>query len=686
MRKHIGFKTGVRARDRAHGVASDPPSGNDLESSERRYLLRASIAGSVALAAPRVPLAEQAGIESVVEPKARFPFFQSMPVSYLNVQMRDTFWASRQSKLVSVTLPWATRHFDRAGGLQVFREQPSTYQPDLMKGDLEAIKFIESMSAVVGLRRDAACEGLIRLWGKSMNALQEPDGYWRYGWPRATSTEDRWRPIWWSHEDYALGHYLEGALAFLESTGNYELYHSARRAIDNMADALLGSDVEYAPGHEEIEQALMRLYASTGEKKYLRLCNWLIKQRGRHKFRASYGKYSQDHVPVKEQRTIEGHAVRAVFLFNGVTEYVGATGDQDYRETVLSVWRDYVEHKMYNHGGGGVLSEGNEGFSSKPDEIAPNDAFCESCGVYGSVRWAHSLSRLTGDASYLDVAERMLFNAFYASLSLGGDRFFYCNVAEKDEPIERFEWHPTPCCPPNIVKLFATIGGYFYSTDDTGIFVNHYGTSEANIGIGGGVTLAQTSDYPWDGMILVRVEPQRPTHLAIRLRLPGWAKSHRLTVNGSQIQARLIHGWLTIERKWQSGDLIELRLPMTIERVTMAARFKEYRGLAALERGPIVYCIEQQDAELPIPFLYLPVEHCLRAEFRPDFLGGVTVLRGSLPKIFGEDDRQLVPVQFIPYGVWNNRGADTMRIWLPGDKSKLKEMLTPPPNPPSVNG
>jgi len=238
-------------------------------------------------------------------------YFQSTPVSYFKVQLQDSFWALRQKIVHEVSVPWATRHFDAAGGVNAYRAHPEEYAAEVKKGDLEAIKFIESMAAVVGLQRDAVIEGLTRAWGREMIAAQTSDGYWPFGWPLASDSAHRWRAVWWSHEDYALGHYLESGIAVRESTGDAAMYESAVRAVDNMACTFLGSHRAYAPGDEEIEQALMRLYGATGNPKYLTLCGWLIGQRGHHEGRRSYGKYSQDHLPIEQQHTIEGHAVRA---------------------------------------------------------------------------------------------------------------------------------------------------------------------------------------------------------------------------------------------------------------------------------------------------------------------------------------------------------------------------------------
>jgi DUF1680 family protein len=243
-----------------------------------------------------------------------------------------------------------------------------------------------------------------------------------------------------------------------------------------------------------------------------------------------------------------------------------------------------------------------------------------------------------------------------------------------------------PCCPPNIVKLFAKVGGFFYSTDHDGIFVKHYAASEARIPIANGVKLTQRTQFPWDGDIMFSVEPARPARFALRLRVPTWAKSHAVAVNGAVVNPPLEHGWLVIERQWSSGDTVKLHLPMEVDRVTMPVRFKEYRSLVALRRGPIVYCLEEQD--LP-PVMrdsfdaYIPEDAQFAAEHRPELLGGVTVLRGNLRLPSSADDSEkLVPVTFIPYGVWDNRTPSAMRIWLSGKKQSIDDSA--PNDPPGA--
>jgi DUF1680 family protein len=495
-----------------------------------------------------------------------------------------------------------------------------------------------------------------------MRAGQTDDGYFAFGWPPGAEPSGRWQTVGYSHEAYALGHYLEAAIAYREATGTTELYDSAVRGVDLMARDLLDTGRTYVGGHPELEQALTRLWGFTGDERYLRLAGWLIEQRGQ-----SGDSGMQDHLPVRETRTIEGHAVCAAYLYNGTTEYVGATGDPGLREAVLAIWDDLATHKLYVHGGGGNTSSGCEGYLREPDVLPPGDAYCESCAVFGTFQWAHNLFHLTGDASYLDVAERMLYNAFYASLALTGDSFFYKNVVQAFELYVRAAWHYCPCCPPNITKLLAKIGGFLYAVGADEVFVKHYGASEATLPLGDGVIVTQETDYPWDGAIALRVDPSVPETFTLHLRVPHWTRSASLAVNGSPVDGDARDGWISVRRTWQPGDALELVLPMPVERVKLPERFTHYRDRAALQRGPIVYCLEQKDTPAPIIAVCLPPDARLTDRFAPDLLGGVTVLEGSLPQATWIPNTwdSAVPATFVPYGVWSNRGPDFMSIWLP---------------------
>jgi DUF1680 family protein len=570
----------------------------------------------------------------------------------------------------------------------VFKAAPATYRAADSVVNMEAIKLIEAMATIVGLERDPAIEGLTNAWIERLIHAQGTDGYLEEHFPPGLAHPPlRWQPVWWSHEAYATGHYIDSAIAYREATGGELMYGSAVRAADNMVAELLDGQRAYTSGHPEIEQALMRLYGQTGDGRYLRLCKWFLDSRGHHEGRPSFGRMRLDDKPVNQQRTIEGHAVMAAYLWNGVTQYVAATGDPLYRDALLSVWDDFVNRKMYIHGAGGNASSRIEGYRNEPYCILPDDAYCESCSVFANFQWAHSLARLTGEAHYLDAAERMLYNAFYASLSIAGDASFYRNLIQVDAPSPRTQEFATSCCPPNIVKLCNKVGGFFYSTDAEGIYVNHYGASQAQIPWGDGVSLIQRTEYPWDGAIHLELKAATPRTFTLRLRLPAWASSHTLSLNGQRLDATTRQGWITVRRAWTAGDHLDLLLPMPVRRVTLPSQFAEYENRAALERGPIVYCLEEQDLEGGVrnadynilATLYIPADAQFAAEYRPELLGGVTVLRGELRQLQGETQAEDQPVRatFVPYGVWDNRTSGSMRVWLGARKTSLVEMLLP---------
>ena len=337
----------------------------------------------------------------------------------------------------------------------------------------------------------------------------------------------------------------------------------------------------------------------------------------------------------------------------------------------------------------------NEGYRKNPYCIPPDDTYGESCAAFANFQWAHSLFRLTGDAKYIDVAERIMYNVFYASLSLKGDSSSYCNLSQSEPydyaagvPTRRSPNLATSCCPPNIIKLFNKIGGFLYSTDSEGVYVKHYCTSESRIPWGRGMLkLAQTTKYPWEGTVVISVMSQTPEVFSLRLRVPDWAKSYRVLVKGKAVDVPVSQGWLTIRRRWMVGDQIELSLGMETVRLTMPRQFAEYQNLTALARGPIVYCLEGQDvknADADNPWtesllgtLYVPHDAQFRPEYHPDLLGGITVLSGDVCQVTSRDGDKSIPATFVPYGVWGNRTQGEMRIWLGAHKASVMELDFP---------
>lgn len=619
-----------------------------------------------------------------------FSYYKNIPVSYLDVKMQEGFWKFRQDSLMNSIKCFTAQSDKKNGGYEKYLENPNNYKAENLDfPHFEPVRLMEGLSAVYILKPDPQLKDFMNIWAEYFRSLQQEDGYWadRRFKKMAEDPTLRWNNNWASHESYQMGHFIESAISLMEAVGDSLTFSSAIRIADRIAEDMLDRGVDFTPGHQEIEQALMQLYRKTKNLRYLELTKYFIAQRGHHENREPYnsgqGRYSQDHVPIEHQHTIEGHAVRAAYYYNGVTEYIGATGNEEYKRSVLNIWDDFVNKKMYIHGGGGCISAHNEGYLQKPYEINPDDAYAESCSVYGNIRWANNLFRLTGDASYLDDAERMMYNAFYASLSLNGHTFFYCNSMQTNELLERGEWHTCPCCPANITKHFARIGGDFYSYDNAGIYVKNYGASTAEIPFGEGVKIVQQTNYPWGGKIKLKVlTVSKKQKFALRLRLPKWADHYELSVNGVSVSLSPEKGWLNIERSWKNDDVIEMELKMPVKRVYMP-EFPIYEGLVAFQRGPIIYCLESHDPESDLSTLYVPKENEFKAVYKEDLMNGVTILEGFFNQLLPGTVDKLVPVRLIPYGVWANQGPVKMRTWFSEKRSlnskqehiKEKELL-----------
>lgn len=670
----------------------------------RTFVTKAAATVAVASVGGAAKAALVTGDGKVAPPTERFAYFLSTPVDYRAVRFTDTLWVSRQQVTRDVTVPWVTEATDSAGGVLAYRANPAGYACRTKLGAMEAVKFVEAMATVIG--RDPKTSEALAIQGYSskyisrMISAQSPDGYLQENYAIGVARPaTRWQPSFWSHEDYLTGHYIEAAIAYRDATGQSAMLASAIRAADNMV-ADLGKGVKaYTSGHPEIEKALIRLYGVTGQRKYLELSHWLMEQRGHHENRPSYGIGRLDEMPISERRSIAGHAVMAAYLYDAATQYAGATGDEGYRAAAMAVWRDMVDTKMYLHGGVGNASSRIEGYRSEPYCILPDDAYAESCASCANFIWAHSLFRLTGQSHYLDVAERILYNAFWASLSQAGDSSFYENVvqtdfrvnaAQMDQRQTRAKSLATSCCPPNIVKLFNTFGGYLYSTDREGIIVKHFAQSETDIPFGRGVWIEQQTRYPWEGSVVFKIRSTRSQRFRLRLRIPDWAKSSTVQLDGADLPVTPQQGWIDISRKWSGTTTVTLALDMPVERVTLGPQFAEYENRAALKRGPVVYCLEEQDVDLSPPenandyvaslaSLYIPEGAQFTPEARPDLLGGVTVLIGDIMQLtdVGNDTERVRKATFVPYGWWGNRNPGAMRIWLGARRAVMVEMVMP---------
>jgi len=645
------------------------------------------------------------------------------PVPFTQVKISDDFWAPRIRTVEKVTIPYALqqceetgriRNFEIAGGLQK-GAFCSAYPFD----DSDVFKIIEGASYVLHQHPDSALDARLDALIAKIAAAQEGDGY-LYSWRTVHEHEDttlgkdasngrglsmageqRWMQTdQHSHELYNLGHLYEAAVAHHLATGKRTLLDVALKSADLVERTFGWGKFEKAPGHQEIETGLVKLYKLTGEQRYLDLAKFFLDVRG-------YGDaYMQNHKKVKDQTEVVGHAVRACYMYSGMADVASLTSDSSYVRALNSLWDDVIGGKVYVTGGIGSAGS-NEGFTEAYD--LPNfSAYCETCASIAFVLWNQRMFQLTGEAKYIDVLERTLYNSLNAGLSLNGDRFFYPNPLESRKNTERSPWFTCACCPSNVVRFFPSLPGYIYAKWGNTVFVNLFASSETTVkNVNSrlqlvGVTIRQQTGYPWDGHVKITVVPEKPNTFTLKIRIPGWARGDAfpgdlysfenknvgniaLRINGKAAPMNLQNGYATIERKWRAGDVVELTLPMLVNRVLANSKVSADAGKTAFQRGPIVFCLEGKDqSDDRVLNLLVAPENEVIARFETDLLSGVETLSftGALvTKKSAPEQAKLKPLflKAIPYYAWANRGPDNMTVWVPQEVGSAR-----PVSPPSI--
>jgi hypothetical protein len=539
-----------------------------------------------------------------------------------------------------------------------------------------------------------------------IGAAQEEDGYLytaRTIFPelpivRWVDTKERWTNMYLGHELYNAGHMYEAAVAHYQATGKRTFLDIALKNAD-LIDSVFGPDKKIGvPGHQEIEIGLVKLYRVTGEKKYLDLAKFFLDERGHAHDRELYGEYSQDHLPVIEQTEPVGHAVRAAYMYAGMTDVAALTGDEEYKTALDTLWYNVVGKKMYITGGIGSRG-GGESFGG--DYELPNgSAYCETCAAIANAFWNHRMFLLTGDAKYMDVLERVLYNGIISGIGLSGDEFFYPNPLTSYGQHKRSPWFTCACCPSNVTRFVPSVPGYVYATQGNDLFINLFVQNEADIQTKSQVVhVKQETDYPWDGKIVITVDPEKARTFTISVRIPGWARNQpvpsdlysylrtfdtepRLQVNGVPQDLTYENGFVRIDRKWNKGDMIALELPMPVRRVLSHEKVEANAGRVALERGPIVYCAEWVDNNGYVSNLVLYDNAVLAPRFRENLINGVMQIQGLATALKYEADGK-TPVQTkhglvaIPYYGWAHRGQGEMTVWLASEESKARYLPQP---------
>lgn len=629
------------------------------------------------------------------------------PVPFTQVKLTDSFWAPRLETNRTVSVPYALRMNEETGRVDNFRKAAR-----LMTGphkgrrfnDSDVYKSMEAAAYTLRLHPDAGLEktldDLIALIGQA----QEPDGYLFTArtndpaHPAPGSGPERWSNLRVSHELYNVGHMYEAAVAHYLATGKRTFLAIAEKNAGLLLRTFGPGPGQRRgfPGHQEIEIGLAKLFRATGNRAYLDLAKFFLDERGHYFGGEKHApddpfsvydsdEYLQNHKPVLEQDEAVGHAVRAMYMYSGMADVAALGGYPEYVTAIDRLWLNVAGKKQYLTGGVGARG-GSEAFGDAY-ELPNAEAYTETCAAIGNALWNYRLFLLHGEAKYMDVFERVLYNGLLSGVSLSGDRFFYQNPLESAGGYERSPWFEVACCPPNMTRFLPSLPGYVYATKDDTVFVNLFIAGEGTIELGGRpVTLTQETRYPWDGAVKLIVSPARPGEFELALRIPGWAGNEAmptdlyrfldvsaerpaLKVNGGAGDLDIRDGYARIRRTWKNGDTVELSLPMPARRVVAHDSVAANSGRIALQRGPVVFAAEGADNGGGVFDFFLPDGAALSAEFRPDLFNGVVVITGNTASASknaaGKTIKGDRPFVAIPYYAWANRGPGQMLVWLP---------------------
>lgn len=639
-------------------------------------------------------------------------------VPFTSVKLTDNFWLPRIKMNATVTIPASFERCESTGRVKNFvmaANHSGKFCTIYPFDDTDIYKTIEGASYSLSLFPDAKLaaylDSLITIIGKA----QEPDGYLYTARTidplhvGAWVGKERWekeREL--SHELYNAGHLYEAAAAHYMATGKRNLLDIALKNADLVCSVFGPGKRHVAPGHEIVEMGLVKLYRITGKLEYLATAKDFVEYRGHYngydstsKDEWKNGKYWQDNIPVVDQREAQGHAVRAGYLYSGVADIAALTGDQQLLAAVDSIWTNVVTKKMYVQGGAGAIGDGER--YGENYELPNETAYNETCAAIANIFWNQRMFLLHGDSKYIDVMEKIMYNGFISGIGLDGKSFFYTNAMQiknsfthPDMEAQRSGWFPCSCCPTNDVRILPSIPGYVYAQKDDKLFVNLFINGTANMSVmGKDVDIEQQNNYPWNGDLKFIVNTKKSADFSMLVRIPGWAKGIAMpsdlysfqntmrtqmqipiTVNGQPVKYEMENGYAVIKRTWKKNDVVEVKLPMDVERVVANEKVKDDIGKVALQRGPIIYCAEWADNDGRASNLVMPDVATFTTEFKPDMLNGVEVIKSTVPAVVVDANGITVqtkqqPFVAIPYYAWANRGKGEMMIWFP---EKVKDV------------
>jgi DUF1680 family protein len=615
------------------------------------------------------------------------------PVDFTKVKLKDSFWRKRAEINRTVTIPAMYKHLKETGRLDSIdpNHKPGDPSAHHIFWDSDIAKWIEASAYTLSIHPDPNLEKIIDQIVSRFETLQREDSYLN-SWFIKVEPDKRWTNLRDKHELYCFGHLAEAAVAYYQATGKRQFLDIMLKYADYI-DSVFGPQegkLQGYPGHEEAELALVKLYHTTGKRRYLDLAQFFIDargtrphyyeeealKRGEDPIRTNH-EYNQAHLPVREQTRVVGHAVRAMYLYSGMADVAKETGDRTLAQACMRLWEDLCLKQMYVTGGIGQTRT-HEGFTFHYD-FPEETAYCETCASIGLVFWAHRLLQMEKDSQFADVMELALYNGTISGYSLSGDRFFYENPMASLGDHHRQDWFRCSCCPPNISRMIAGIGQYIYSVDDAEAWVHLYVQGSVDLSIGQkNVHIEQYTGYPWDGTVRLSVDVDEPLRFTLALRIPRWCNKASISVNGTPVDLDGIvtKGYAKIEREWSSGNEVVLKLDMPVEKVSAHPFARQMDGKIALQRGPIVYCLEEVDNPVtPLNRISLPYDAELSVEYEPDLLGGIAVISGMGEIIDDQGWENTLysskkpltkpfPIRAVPYCVWDNREPGQMLVWV----------------------
>jgi hypothetical protein len=613
------------------------------------------------------------------------------PVNIQQVKLTDEFWLPIIKKVQEKTIEYAIQKCEEEGRMDNFliagKQKEGTVKGQMPFDDTDVYKIIEGASNTLISEPNPKLEKLLDSLIGIVKIGQEMDGYlttWRTINPAKPPAPwvpvidgKRWESLQISHELYNSGHMIEAAVVHFEATGKRNFLDIAIKNADLLVKTFGdGKDqVQGVPGHQIVETGLVKLYQITKNKAYLDLAKYFLDNRGNPNNHKLYGAYSQDDIPVIQQKEAVGHAVRAVYMYAGMTDIAAIENNSEYYKAVNSLWGNVVNKKIYITGGIGAKHDG-EAFGENY-ELPNLTAYNETCAAIGNVYWNHRLHNISGNSDYFDVIERSLYNGLISGLSLDGKKFFYPNALESDGVYKfnrgectRQSWFDCSCCPTNLIRFIPSIPGLIYSTTNDVLYVNLYASNTANITLDKTeLRIVQQTNYPWDGNVAITVWPKKESEFTVKLRIPGWARNQvlpgdlysyttsvsakvLLKMNGKPFEYKEDKGYITISRKWKKGEIIEMNLPMEVKKVVTNEKVEGNKGKVSLEYGPIVYAIEEIDNPTAFDKITINANDTFKVTKEPTLLEGVNIIQTNNFKA-------------IPYYSWSNRGVGKMKVWIP---------------------